>query len=97
MFDVLVCSDYELPGKLAALNIASAGSVLWMPKETRGITCVPQLAVHSLIWEKLPPRFTRWLPCDQMAAPFNCLTGLLRREKLLALYGTVTKPAMLGA
>ncbi len=56
-----------------------------MPKDTRGITCVPSLEVHSLIWEKLPPMFTRWLPCNQVALPVNCLMGLLRREKLLAL------------
>src|SRR5215813_15547545 len=35
--------------------------------------------------------FMRWLPRDQLALPFNCFTGSLRREGWLAVYGFDTK------
>src|SRR5690349_5938560 len=84
-FSALVRSDDALPGKLAELNMFRAGSVLWIPKERRGNNCVPRLSVYSFCCEKVPPIFTRWLPCNQEVLPLNCLMGLLRREGPLLL------------
>src|SRR5947209_11540562 len=89
-FSAFPRSDADAPGKFAALNIERIGSVLCTPNEIRGITCVPQLAVHSLICEKLPPMLTKWLPWINVVLPLSCFTGLFRRENVLALNGTVT-------
>src|SRR5258705_8755623 len=81
-----VRSAFWLLGKLAALKILVApnatGSLVLTPKFTTGMFCVLNDCCHSLMREKLPPRFTRCALCVQLALPVNCSTGLLRRDEV---------------
>ena len=75
----------DLPRRSAGIPVTRQG----------GMFCVLKASCHSLMREKLPPKFIRCEPWVQLALPINCCTGLFRRDEVERFIAGLRAPELI--